>query len=156
MDAKENLERHEEIRGEAGQAHLPVHVGGLYGADPEDVSGQLARFEKKLSRAVEKLDAQVPEGQLPNEEMLDAVIDLCAWVHADWARIHPFPNGNGRTARLWANWVAVRYGLPPFVRLRPRPSGSAYALAGTLAMMGEWQPTIAVMRSLLLQYLDEQ
>jgi hypothetical protein len=48
------------------------------------------------------------------------VIDLCAWVHAEWVRIHPFANGNGLTARLWANSLAVRYGLPPFIRFAPK------------------------------------
>ena len=66
-------------------------------------------------------------------DQLDAVLDLCAWAHAEWVRIHPFANGNGRAARLWANFIAVRYGLPPFVRLRPRPDGG-YAEAGMKAM----------------------
>ncbi len=144
------------FRGETGQTDAVVHVGGLPGADPDAVSGELARFETKLVQAVERLDAQIPAGESPTEETLDSVIDLCAWVHAEWVRIHPFPNGNGRTARLWANWVAMRYGLPPFVRLRPRPTGSAYAMAGMLAMTGDWRPTAAVFRRLLLQCLGEQ
>jgi len=42
----------------------------------------------------------------------------------------------------------MRYGLTPFVRLRPRPNG-AYEQAGTKAMQGDWQPTAAVLRQLL-------
>jgi hypothetical protein len=67
-------------------------------------------------------------------------------------RIHPFANGNGRTARLWANYVLMRYGLPPIVRLRPRPDGG-YGVAGAAAMDGDWEPTVAVFRKLLLDEL---
>jgi Fic family protein len=63
-------------------------------------------------------------------------------------RIHPFANGNGRTARLWANFIAMRYGLPPFVTLRPRP-GDDYGAAAAAAMDGDWRPTERVFRKLL-------
>ena len=85
---------------------------------------------------------------------LAAIVDLCAWVHAEWVRIHPFANGNGRTARLWANSLAMRYGLPPFVRLRSRPN-AGYADAGAKAMQGEWKPTAAVFHRLLEAFLKE-
>lgn len=73
---------------------------------------------------------------------------------AEWVRIHPFANGNGRTARLWANFLAMRYGVPPFVRLRPRP-GAGYGEAGAKAMQGDWKPTAAVFRRLLDDFLNE-
>ena len=41
------------------------------------------------------------------------------------------PNSNGRTARMWANSLAMRYSLPPFVHLRPRPD-DGYGGAGCL------------------------
>jgi Fic family protein len=70
-------------------------------------------------------------------------------------RIHPFANGNGRTAREWANWAAMRYGLPPFVRLRPRPKGLAYAAAAHASMRGDHAPAIGVFRQQLADLLDE-
>ena len=69
-------------------------------------------------------------------------------------RIHPFANGNGRTARLWANFLALRYGLPPFIRLRPRPD-DGYGDAGNEAMRGNWEPTAAVFRRMLTRFLDD-
>ena len=83
-----------------------------------------------------------------------AVIDLCAWTHAEWVRIHPFANGNGRTARCWANFIAKRYGLPAFIRLRPRPT-NGYGAAGKIAMLtGNWKPTADVFARLLDEYPD--
>jgi hypothetical protein len=103
---------------------------------------------------VAELDKQVPVGREPDADQLAAIIDLSAWAHAEWVRIHPFANGNGRTARLWANSIATRYGLPPFIRLRPRHH-DGYGSAGASAMQGDWEPTAAVFRKLLQDFLRE-
>ena len=136
------------FRGEPGLEHVQVRVGPLDGVPAADVKEALARFEQKLQTAVAELDGRLPSGGEPNADELDDIIDLCAWVHAEWVRIRPFANGNGRTARLWANSLGIRYGLPPFVRLRPRPD-SGYGDAGASAMRGEWKPTAAIFHALL-------
>jgi hypothetical protein len=136
------------FRGEPGLEHIGVRVGASFGVPPSGVSGALGQFEKKLQELVDELDGLLPAGQDPNADQLAAIVDLCAWTHAESIRIHPFANGNGRTARLWANWIALRYGLPPFIRLRPRPD-SGYGDAGAKAMQGDWQPTAALFFQLL-------
>ena len=83
-----------------------------------------------------------------------AIVALCAWTHAEWVRIHPFANGNGRTARIWANSIAMRYGLPPFLRLRPRPAG-AYGAACAQAMLGNWTATADCFHQLLEGFCRE-
>lgn len=40
---------------------------------------------------------------------------LLARLHHDFARIHPFDDGNGRVVRLLLNYVLLRAGLPPLV-----------------------------------------
>lgn len=142
------------FRGEPGLENVQVRVGAHYGVDAAGVAGALAEFETKLRVLVAELDAILPSGNEPNADQLAAIVDLCAWVHAEWVRIHPFANGNGRTARLWANSIAMRYGLPPFIRLRPRPN-SGYAEAGAKAMQGDWEPTAIVFRGLLDSFLAE-
>ena len=142
------------FRGEPRLENVNVRVGKNYGVDPGDVGEALEQFEAKLQMLVAELDAELPSGQKPNADQLAAIIDLCAWAHSEWVRIHPFANGNGRTARLWANFVAMRYGLPPFIRLRPRPNAS-YGQAGAMAMHGQWKPTAAVFRRLLEDVLAE-
>jgi Fic/DOC family len=142
------------FRGEPGLEKIQVRVGVHYGVDAAEVAEELAAFERKLHALLRELDTMLPGGQEPDADQLAAIVDLCAWVHAEWVRIHPFANGNGRTARLWANFIAMRYGLPPFIRLRPRPN-FGYGEAGAKAMQGDWQPTAAVFRRLLDAFLDE-
>ena len=134
------------FRGEPGLEKVQVRVGSNFGTDSAKVTEELTRFEEKLQALVTELDALLPIGLEPDADQLAAIIDLCAWVHAEWVRIHPFANGNGRTARLWANSIAMRYGLPPFIRLRPRPD-AGYGQAGAKAMQGDWEPTaVAITR----------
>ena len=142
------------FRGEPGLEKIQVRVGVHYGADAAEIAEELAEFERKLHALLRGLDTMLPAGQEPDADQLAAIVDLCAWVHAEWVRIHPFANGNGRTARLWANFIAMRYALPPFIRLRPRPN-FGYGEAGAKAMQGDWKPTAVVFRRLLDAFLDE-
>ncbi len=141
------------FRGEPGLEYVQVRVGANYGVEASRVAKELNRFKKKLDRLVAELDASLPIGEEPDADQLAAIVDLCAWVHAEWVRIHPFVNGNGRIARLWANSLALRYGLPPFIRLRPRPN-SGYGDAGAAAMRGDWRTTVIVFRRLLDDFLS--
>jgi hypothetical protein len=136
------------FRGEPGVEATRVWVGGIEGAPPADVAKQLKQFERRLQRTVAALDERYPVDQELDADGVAAVIDLCAWAHSEWVRVHPFANGNGRTARLWANSLLMRYGLPPAVRLRPRPDGG-YGAACARAMAGDWEPTAAVFMRML-------
>lgn len=135
------------FRGEPGLKGCEVAISNCRGVSSDSVAVALKRFEEKLQKTVEALDELIKPGQDMSADDVAAVIDLCAWVHSEWIRIHPFANGNGRTARLWANYIAMRYGLPPFARLRPRPDGG-YGVASAKAMEGQWQPTTRVFRQM--------
>lgn len=48
-------------------------------------------------------------------------IELAAWTHAEFVRIHPFPDGNGRTSRLIMNYQLMKSGfLPVNIRTEDR------------------------------------
>ena len=127
-----------------------VAVGPFRGVPSRFVPRELATFESNAQQAVARLDAVVPAGQGPGQSRdLHAVLTLCAVLHGEWVRIHPFANGNGRTARVWANWAALRYRLPPFVSIKPRPPGNPYALAAVAGMQGQHQVAIAAFGQLL-------
>jgi Fic/DOC family len=120
-----------------------VRVGRREGTPAVAVSEQLRHWEAAMQTSVARLDSQIPIGDLPSgADELAAVVDLCAYSHGEWVRIHPFANGNGRVARLWTRWITLRYALPPFVRLHPRPEATLYAAAGAMSMEGDHDPTV--------------
>lgn len=64
-------------------------------------------------------------------------IELAAFVHAEFVRIHPFQDGNGRTARLLLNFMLIKAGYQPvIIEAKDRPiyyeSLNDYAAAGNL------------------------
>jgi len=140
------------FRGEAGLENYNVKVGDLPGVRASDVSAELAEFDRKLRLAIAELDHLIKPDQDLTADDLAAILTLSAWAHSEWIRIHPFANGNGRTARLWVNSIAMRYGLPPFLRLRPRP-GDGYDRAAAAAMQGDWRPTVALFRRMYIDSL---
>lgn len=144
------------FRGESGQEYANIFIDGNYGTEPHLVGKELNEFLTFIRQAVQKFDNEIfwtdedgneRRGEL-TPDVVRAILKFMAKVHGEWIRIHPFANGNGRTARLWANWIAMRYGIPPFVALRPRPRG-AYESASKASMSGHWKPMIAVFEEML-------
>ncbi|WP_270809996.1 Fic family protein [Hungatella effluvii] len=69
-------------------------------------------------------------------------IELAAWTHAEFVRIHPFPDGNGRTSRLIMNYQLMAQGFPPISiakenRLLYFNTLEAYAMEGNLSLFAE-------------------
>ena len=135
------------FRGETGLEDVGVRVGTLEGTHPDLVAGELEQFEDRLQRTVAALDGRYPTVDSLDLDGMDAVIELAAWAHSEWVRIHPFGNGNGRSARIWANLLLMRYGMRPVLRLRPRPD-TPYGNAGRAGMQGDSGPMASLIRSL--------
>lgn len=51
--------------------------------------------------------------EMPTDRRIEEAITLAAWLHAEVVRIHPFQDGNGRTARALMDMVLVRFGIVP-------------------------------------------
>lgn len=69
-------------------------------------------------------------------------IELAAWTHAEFVRIHPFPDGNGRTSRLIMNYQLMSQGYPAISikkedRLDYFNALETYALSGDLTPFAE-------------------
>ncbi|MGH2947331.1 MAG: Fic family protein [Solirubrobacteraceae bacterium] len=132
-----------------------VKVGSSPGVPSREVPAALESFERAARTAAVGLDLAIPVGAHPSTlepRQLHGVLTYCAVLHGEWVRIHPFANGNGRTARLWANWAALRYGLPPFVTVKPRPA-NPYGAAAMASMGGDHQVTLAVFDQMLREFL---
>jgi fido (protein-threonine AMPylation protein) len=131
-----------------------VAVGPFRAVPATLVPRELANFEASAQAAVDRLDRVIRPGGRPDTALqLQGFVTLCALLHGEWVRIHPFANGNGRTARLWAAWTALRYELPPFVTIKPRPPGNLYELAAISSMQGDHRTAAAAFRQMLDQTL---
>jgi fido (protein-threonine AMPylation protein) len=129
-----------------------VRVGAVRGVSHLQVLEALDVFFEEFRSKVKGLDRgwREREGNY-SEEDIDRVVGLAAWAHGEWVRIHPFANGNGRTARLWANYVFCRYGLLPIVVVRPRPD-APYGLAARESMKnGDHERTKRLFWELLIK-----
>ena len=73
-----------------------------------------------------------------NKEKMDA-IELAAWTHAEFVKINPFPDGNGRTSRLIMNYQLMSNEFLPISikvedRLEYYNALDIYATTGELQM----------------------
>jgi fido (protein-threonine AMPylation protein) len=127
-----------------------VQVGPMRGVRAAEVPGELAVFEQRMQNATALLDAVIPPRTPPSTTgVLGEVVRLCAFAHGEWVRIHPFANGGGRTARTWVNWIGLRYRLPSFVAIKPRPAGIAYQAAAMKSMANDHRETEQLFEQLL-------
>ena len=114
---------------------MPDGLPDRLGVWASEVGLQAAEFLARLRLALGALDGAVAHGARPSTvDELREVVAVVAIAHGELLRIHPFVNGNGRTARLLAANVSLRYGLPAFVTLKPRPLAVAYARASRQSM----------------------
>ncbi len=131
-----------------------VQIGRLRGVPAAQVPTELKILQTRARNAIAGPDDAMPVGRGPATPLeLRSVLLLAANLHGEWVRIHPFANGNGRIARLWILWVAARYSLPPFIRLKPRPAGLPYAAAALASMSGQHTLMAALLGQMLGDYL---
>jgi hypothetical protein len=94
------------------------------GSPPRLVAARLKAFETSLQSALARLDAAMPEASAATASgLLNVAIEAVATHYATWLRIHPFADGNGRAARVLANWMLARYWHPAGT-VTARPDGS--------------------------------
>ncbi len=70
------------------------------------------------------------------------IIELAAWTHAEFVKIHPFVDGNGRTSRMLMNYQLMTGGFLPVSiakenRLEYFDALEAYAVGGDLVPFAE-------------------
>jgi Zn-dependent peptidase ImmA (M78 family)/fido (protein-threonine AMPylation protein) len=77
-----------------------------------------AKFEtvhyKDIPQALMELDQKIKEIVVTMDEMsMCDFIDEVVTIHHRITVIHPFRDGNGRTARVFLNWMFILKGIPP-------------------------------------------
>jgi fido (protein-threonine AMPylation protein) len=101
--------------------HTDVEFGGRYrGVQADDVPAAMEQLIERLRPAIALLDERI--GHIPRDSIIASICNIAALLHCEIVRIHPFVNGNGRTARACINYIGVRYGMR-YVRWSEHPRG---------------------------------
>lgn len=87
-----------------------IIVGGIYRNEEVRISG--AGFTPPLGNEMYMQIKNFYE-DLKIKDMELNPIELAAWTHAEFVRIHPFVDGNGRTSRLLMNYQLLQNGYLP-------------------------------------------
>jgi hypothetical protein len=122
---------HGSIAGIArGDANLPDLVRFAHPRFPDLVTTPAADVAETLLASCRQLNEMLRQldGQPPEDRSVESVIKLAVRVHCEIVRIHPYFDGNGSLARLGANWVLMRFGLPPVMSAN-RPDHTTYLKA---------------------------
>ena len=80
-------------------------------------------------------------------------VELAAWTHAEFVRIHPFIDGNGRTARLIMNYQLMINGFLPISIAKENRLGYYEALE-EYAVNGNLELFVKLIASLEEERLD--
>lgn len=81
-------------------------------------------------------------------------VEFAAWTHAEFVRIHPYVDGNGRTSRMIMNYQLMANGFLP-VSIAKENRLEYFEALETYAVDGELQPFTDMIASLEEQRLDE-
>jgi hypothetical protein len=127
------------------------------------VSSEMGAVLAGLNAVFVEMDARLAVGKSPtiSDDIL-AVISFAALAHGECLRVHPFANGNGRIARLLVAFICLRYGLPMFLHIKPRPESDDYLRASRDSMgrpphfVGNHTTTTAVFAHLLADELARE
>lgn len=97
-------------------------------ASPTDTPALMARWLKEFNRKLTSADSKVK------------AVNVYAWTHLSFVRIHPFFDGNGRIARLIANLPLLKCGHPPILI-------SAASRVRYIDALWNYQEAVGVLRS---------
>jgi len=85
--------------------------------------------------------------KIKNKElkMIQKIVKAAAWIHHKITHIHPFAEGNGRTARLMANLILERYNLIGISVKMERENKNRYLQAlSQIDEAGDYKPLISL------------
>lgn len=128
-----------------------ILVGGIYRQVEVRISGAGHRPPppSEMYRQVKAFFADLPY----KKDELNS-IELAAWMHAEFVRIHPFEDGNGRTSRMIMNYQLMAHGFLP-VSIAKENRLEYFEALETYAIEQNLEPFAEMIAALEEQRLDE-
>lgn len=128
----------------------------------ESYAGRYKRFHIKISRAAHEplLPIETPAAMhqlvewLAHEHELPATI-RAACAHGWLTHIHPFEDGNGRLARILANLILTRAGLPPAIVKNQSERGNYLDCLAHSDVAGDILPLSALFLKTVKRYVKQ-
>jgi Fic family protein len=111
---------------------------------PHEVGGEMKGFCDWLN----KVSTPNPS----DTDTIDPLVAACA-AHAWFVRIHPFSDGNGRTARILLNLILIRHGYP--IAIVTREDRQRYYDALEDAQIADLTPFISLVLECVEESLEE-
>ncbi len=127
-----------------------IIVGGIYRNEAVRISG--AGFTPPSGNEM-YIQIKAFYEDLKNKSSLNP-IELASWVHAEFVRIHPFIDGNGRTSRLLMNYQLMFQGFLP-VSVDKERRLDYYNALEQYAVKGDLSPFSDFVAELEEKQLDE-
>jgi Fic family protein len=128
-----------------------ILVGGIFRNENVRIAGAKHKppFPFKMYE-----DLKFFEQDLPLKAESLEPIDLAAWTHAEFVRIHPFVDGNGRTSRLLMNFQLLRMNCPA-VSFPVESKAEYFEALECYALTGELAPFVVYIEKFVEERLDE-
>ena len=127
----------------ADSHHLPPHFSEV----PQLMEILNNEFVEKTNN-LRSIKGLVLGKSAPTESELQAIEDIigvAAWIHHKITHIHPFRDGNGRTARLATNLILERYGLVGISIKMERENKNEYIKAlSQIDDYGDFEPLLNI------------
>ena len=109
-----------------GTFKLENYVGG-----PASIGIPAVEVPREVGVLADDVNSYLEEGRRH--------LTIAAYLHARLFEIHPFADGNGRTARLLMNGVLLAMGMPPIV-IRSQDHGAYHAALDVFHLEGDISP----------------
>jgi Fic family protein len=84
-----------------------VHIDGHYFISYSEIYSTVIRFTERVHEMMSTISK--------SSDRVPLVVRLAIFCHFSIVEIHPFSDGNGRTARLIMNYILLKYDLPLLV-----------------------------------------
>lgn len=127
-----------------------ILIGGIYRTVEVRISGAGHKPPAPIEmyQQIKNFYADMPHRAEGN------AVELAAWTHAEFVKIHPYVDGNGRTARMIMNYQLMANGFLP-VSIAKESRLEYFEVLEAYAVNGELQPFTEMIASLEEQQLDE-
>jgi hypothetical protein len=127
-----------------------ILTGGIYRTVDVRISGAKHKppVPGEMYQQIKNFYADMPYRAESN------AVEFAAWTHAEFVKIHPYVDGNGRTSRMIMNYQLMANGFLP-VSIAKENRLEYFEVLESYAVTGELQPFIEMIASLEEQRLDE-